>query len=227
MKFQYYIYIGLIILLSLIGIRISDWVKKEKNPITTMQPVITPVVQKIDKQGTPFSEVKQETYSKEQFNKMTDSIRKELKASAVKSISKEIVYIHDTIHTDGKTFYFDTTKKTIFDSYLDKNLYMEYTGNLSTHYGLFKFGLIPDTATYIETFKRHLFKANEYDLNIYHSNEYFQKAVIGGESYTFKAKKPVLVFGPYIGGEYLLNQKKFSPSIGVAIVYNLMTIKSK
>ncbi len=199
------------------------------NQINTVPPTIQLVQNKVDKKGTDYTEIKQVLYTQDQVNHMTDSLRKVLGKSKVDGVTVVTSNLQGQLKTDSKTFYIDTGKHTIFDSYRDKGIYMEYSGNFDTHYGLFKFGFTPDTAMYITTSKNHWFKPNEYSIDIYHTNSYFTKATIGGSSYTFKEARPWLTIGPSVGVNIGFSNSKFSfnPMVGITATYPIIILRNK
>lgn len=185
-------------------------------------PPIVAVEHKIDKKGTEYSEIKQTLYTQNEVNHMTDSLRKILRASKITGVTTEISNLNGQITTHN-TITHDTIYQTISDTSKNKFLTLTYFGDLKNQIGKFTFEFVPDTATYVSSFKKHWFKPTDYSINIYHTNNYFKEAVIAGSSYTYKEPKILFTFGPTIGYDFI-NKKSI---LGIGLTYNLISIKKR
>lgn len=217
-----FFYIGIIAILILIHIGSCN-MNKSITAINLSIPKITPVATYVDKKGETHEVIKEKVYTENQMKIITDSIKHSLKASEVKSVTQAITTVDTTLHT--KTFYVDTIDHTIQASYQDTGCYLEFTGNTQTKFGQFKLILVPDTATFIQTFKNHLFKPSTYSIDIHHTNPYFKTTE--GMSYTVKENKVLFTIGPVMGIEYNPFTKITSPFVGIGISYNLIGIRKK
>ncbi len=189
-------------------------------------PSIESVVHKIDKKGTEFAEIKQTIYTQKDLDHLTDSFKKVLKVNKITSVTNSIEHLQGQVTTTN-TIYLDTIKHTITDHYFDKNLKLGYSGDLMIKRGEFTWEFTPDTATYITSIKKHWFKSDEYSINIYHTNDYFTKSVVAGNSYSYRPPKVQFCIGPNFGVSYSLVDKKIHPFIGFGVSYNLIGIKRK
>lgn len=222
-----YFFIIILIIMGFLLVQKNCQLTKLQKTIKIETPQILPADKKTDKKGTEYSQIKETVFTQKQMDHITDSFRKVLKVTKVNHVTTEVSSLKGEVRSNGKVFYLDTMKHTVFDSHEDKYMYVEYTGNLDTHYGLFKFAFLPDTATFISTSKNHWFRPNEHSVAIYHSNKYFNDAVVAGTSYTYKERKIRAVIGPSIGVQYMLKTHKIEPYIGIGITFNLIGLKSK
>ena len=184
------------------------------------KPALKPTVQKKDKNGTVYTEVKGTLFTEEQMKHITDSIGKALGKGKVQQ-AIETVTIIDTEY-EVKKFYIDSTTGDIYAQDSNKDSKITFVGNSKTGTGKFRLSLTPDTASYITTIKKHLFRASEMNVNIYHTNQMFAPAM--GSAYTSKSPKTIACIGPVIGVGY--NGTLF-PFLGVGITLNVIGIKIK
>jgi len=215
------IVLGIIILL-LCGVIIYKNHQYNKLQVqTTEKPIFAPVLQKSDKNGNNYVEIKQTLYTQDQMNKVTDSLRRVYKSGKIvgqvqivtklDTISQIIpIYIHDTLIT-----------------VVDSNRYIKqsFQGNLNTNSGQFHLDLTNDTMTYIDAVKYRIFKANEHNIIINHSNPYL--STISGNAIKLKEKKVQAVFGPYFGFGYSPMSNRLEPTLGLSLTYNLISIYKK
>lgn len=82
---------------------------------------------------------------------------------------------------------------------------------------------INDTISVVTTAKKHLFKPDETSIDISMKNPY--NKVQQMRSYSVPEKKSLLVIGPSAG--ILWDGSKWRPSVGVAVTYNLFSIKTR
>jgi hypothetical protein len=184
------------------------------------KPVLKPTVQKKDKNGTVYTEVKGTLFTEEQMKHITDSMAKALGKGKVQQIIETVTVI-DTEY-EVKKFYIDSTTGNIYAQDSNKDSKISFAGNSKTGTGKFRLSLTPDTASYITTIKKHLFRASEINVNIYHTNHLFTPSM--GSAYTSKSPKTIACIGPVIGVGY--NGTLF-PFLGVGITLNVVSIKIK
>lgn len=226
LKLEDYIIVFLCLFLLIIEIKACH--KPSAPEVKIEAPIITPVVKELDKNGNKVDVIKQVVYTQSQMDALTDSFRRVLKASKVSSVSTVVTKLEDSnLQTNYKTFYLDTGRHTVFDSYLDSGLYLEYSANFDLQTGRFKFVFTPDTAIFVSTIKKHWFKSDEYKLNIYHTNHYFQDATVAGSSYTYRPPKNFITIGPSFGVFYSIKDNQFKPYLGLGATLNLISIKRK
>jgi hypothetical protein len=184
------------------------------------KPVLKPTVQKKDKNGTVYTEVKGTLFTEEQMKHITDSMAKALGKGKVQQIIETVTVI-DTEY-EVKKFYIDSTTGNIYAQDSNKDSKISFAGNSKTGTGKFRLSLTPDTASYITTIKKHLFRASEINVNIYHTNHLFTPSM--GSAYTSKSPKTIACIGPVMGVGY--NGTLF-PFLGVGITLNVVSIKIK
>ena len=184
------------------------------------KPALKPTVQKKDKNGTVYTEVKGTLFTEEQMKHITDSIGKALGKGKVQQIIETVTVI-DTEY-EVKKFYIDSATGNIYAQDSNKDCKLSFAGNSKTGSGKFRLSLTPDTASYITTIKKHLFRASEMNVNIYHTNSMFAPSM--GSAYTSKSPKTIACIGPVIGVGY--NGTLF-PFLGVGITLNVVGIKIK
>jgi len=192
-------------------------------PIQVIQPPYRPTEQKTDKKGTEYIQVSGNLYTPEQMKHIVDSIAKALgtKPGNISGVTGTTTTIDTHAHTT-KTIYIDTFRHTIADSVFTKQYFLCYHGNFATRTGDFHMQLSPDTATYVSIVTKRLFKSDELNVKIYHTNELFIPQT--GYSYATKIPKTLAVVGPFLGLGY---NGKVIPVVGVGITFNLISIKSK
>lgn len=189
-----------------------------KGNTIVQKPAIVAVVQKEDKKGTVYSELKGTLYTQQQMDKVTDSLRKVLGKGRVLQVTTTITKeVHDTV---AITAYVDTFTHTIRAVDSNKSYRQTFSGNWQQHTSTFTLDITPDTATYITTWKTHWFKGDELFTNIYHTNPLFVPAE--GNTYQAKAKRTIACIGPFVGCSY---SGVWKPAIGVGIVLNIIPIK--
>ena len=183
---------------------------------------IVPLSKKTDSKGTVYTQIKGTFLTKEQLASLTDSIAHALgvKPKNVKGITTVITEVDTQWYP--KNVYIDTGKHSLFALDSAKDYYISYRGSTVNPEGVFKFRLTPDTATYITTLTKHFFKANDYKVNIYHSNSLFIPSF--GSTYSFREPKTVGCIGPFLGVAY---NGGFVPVVGIGVTLNLFGIKAK
>ena len=184
------------------------------------EPALKPTTQKKDKNGTVYTELKGTLFTKDEMKHLTDSLAKALGKGKVEQVIKTVTVI-DTEY-EVKKFYVDSATGDIYAQDSNKDCKMSFAGNSKTGTGKFKLSLTPDTASYITTIKKHLFRASEMNVNIYHTNSMFAPAM--GSAYTAKTPKTIACIGPVIGIGY--NGTLF-PFLGIGITLNVIGIKIK
>ena len=206
-----------IILLFLLVKTYSSYFHKNT---TVTEPILNQVIQKKDKEGTPYTEIKGTVFTKDQMIHVTDSLKKVLGKGRVIHVVETTTVI-DTIYKI-KEVYLDTVTGNIYAQDSNKESRISFKGNYKNNTGTFSLKLTPDTASYITTLKNHWFKASDMSVNIYHTNQLFVPAQ--GFAYTAKIPKTIGCIGPVAGIGY--NGKVF-PFIGIGIVFNVIGIKTK
>jgi len=212
-----YIKIGVaVICLFILGSVIYDVHQmRQKNLINP--PILMPVQQKIDKNGNTYTQIEEKQYTETDMKKLSDSLHK-VYGGKIQQVVK-VVYHLDTVFK-AVPFYKDTMTNEMVSDYKDRYITDSFSSPIGSDSGTFSIKLTNDTVSFITTKKRHLFKTN-YLVDFTHSNPYVKTTE--GSAYTYTIPRNILTFGPYIG--YDLIQKK--PSIGIACVFNLFSIKSR
>ena len=178
------------------------------------------------KSGKEHSIITGNVYTEDQVKAIKDSIFKANPhlSGKVVSLNKTIIVTKDTVFVP-QTFYMDTIDHVISAVYEDSFIRMEFLGNTVSKYGKFSLDIVPDSAFYVTTVKKRLFKSDLYQMDISHSNNYFQ--TVSGSSITIKPVKPLLVFGPVIGVGVDFKSLKPEPFLGVGMTLNIFSIKQK
>jgi hypothetical protein len=188
------------------------------SPANVSKPALQPTVDKKDKSGTPYTEVKGTIYTQAQMNHVTDSFKKELrKGKVVQVINTVSPPVHDTIPVP---VYVDTLNHLLSAADSTKFRKIAFTGNWATKKGTFTLDIAPDTATYITTWKHRLFRADELTANIYHTNDLYKPSM--GNVYTAKTPKAVVDIDWFVGYDPFLKRVVTAPGIGIHI-FSLQT----
>jgi len=185
-----------------------------KDPNTEIKkPAIVPTEQKTDKKGTVYTEVKGTIYTQEQMNHVTDSFRKVLrKGKVIQVLTTVTPPVHDTtpvpVYVDTTTHILSATDSTKFRK-------LTFTGNWKTKAGQFTLDILPDTATYVTTWKNRIFRRDELTANIYHTNDMFKPSA--GYVYTAKAPRPIIDFDIFAGVNLLTGKPVVAAGAGIHI----------
>lgn len=188
--------------------------------VSVKKPALKPTVQKTDKNGTAYTEVKGTLFTKDEMKHITDSLAKALGKGKVQQVIETVTVI-DTEY-EVKKFYIDSTTGDIYVQDSNKDSKLSFAGNSKTGSGKFRLYLTPDTASYVTTIKKRLLRSSEMNVNIYHTNSLF--APVMGSAYTAKVPKTIACIGPVAGIAW--NGKAF-PFVGIGITFNVIGIKSK
>ena len=193
----------------------------ESKPIISDSNTLKPVIQKVDKTGKPYVEIKQEVYTKAQMKEITDSLRRNFKGKPqIKEVIRYVSVVDTSFNTDGPSLDTSNQNWVVTDTLDTKDIHIDYKGDLKAKDGTFNFQLKADTTTILSTVKNRFFRADERNIVIYHTNSLINTSV--GSSYTEKIPKPIFVVSG--GGYYdlLRNQWGFCISGGVPLftVYN-------
>jgi hypothetical protein len=183
-------------------------------------PDFKPVVQKKDKAGNAYTEVQGTLFTKDQMQHITDSMSKVLGKGKVTHVIETITVIDTVIQVKEHDIYLDTVTGSITAKDSTKNSYLAFAGNYKTKQATLTLRLTPDTATFVTTIKKHLFRPSEMNVNIYHTNDLFTPAQ--GKAYTATVPKTIGCIGPMVG--IGINGKPF---FGVGITLNVFGIKLK
>lgn len=189
---------------------------------TVIAPVFKPTVKMKDKNGNTYTEVQGAVFTEKEMKHLTDSISKALGKGKVAHIIETITVIDTVVQVKEEDIYIDTTSGSMSAKDSTKNSYMAFSGNYKTKQATLTLRLTPDTATFVTTIKKHLFKANEMNVNIYHTNDLFTPAQ--GKAYTATVPKTIACVGPVIGVGYT---NKIVPFIGIGVTLNVWGIKFK
>jgi hypothetical protein len=207
------------IIICLISLLINNCHSGKDPNAVINKPAITPAVQKEDKKGTPYTEIKGTIYSQDDMNRVTDSFRKVLKnGKVVQVITTVTPPIHDTVPVP---VYVDTLNHILSASDSNKFYKQTFTGNWATKKGQFTLYLAPDTATYVTTWKTHLFRRDELKVNVYHTDSLFTP--VAGNVYTAKAPKPIIDFDVFLG----VNLFTGKPVVAAGAGLHIFSIKRK
>jgi len=192
-------------------------------PVQVIQPKYKPTEQKTDKKGIGYTQVSGTLYTPEQMKHIVDSIAKAIgaKPGSISDVTSTTTTIDKHAPTT-KTIYLDTFRHTIADSIITKEYFLCYHGNYATRIGDFHMQLSPDTATYVSVITKRLFRSDELNVKIYHTNELFIPQQ--GYSYASAIPKTLAVVGPFLGIAYT---GKIVPVVGIGITFNLYSIKTK
>ena len=214
-----FIYLSVIVVLFIFYVRGHQ----SSNQVIVEKPVYKPVETKTDKKGNQYTEIKGVLFTSEQVKHLTDSIAKVLgvKPKDISGITSTTTTIDTYAHTTN-TVYLDTFNHTINDSISTKEYKLSYQADYRARTGNFHLQLSPDTATYVNSICRHLFREDEINIKIYHSNKLFTPQE--GYAYSTKLPKTIAVVGPFIGVAYT---GKIVPVIGLSLTFNLIGIKKK
>lgn len=216
------LYILAFILLCCAGTYIYRDILHKKDIGTYIAPQkYAPVIQKTDKNGNNYVQIQQTTYSESQVKSLTDSLQKIYKKDGkIQTVVKYITRV-DTISTTVPIF-IDTNAIFVEDS----NRYIKetFSGNLKADSGHFSIQLTNDTTSAIFLEKWHLFKKNQMQVDITHTNKLY--VTTSGNSYTTELKKSMFSVGPFLGVSYSTTQK-FYPVLGIGITYNLLQFGKK
>lgn len=192
---------------------------KHKDPADVSKPALQPTVEKKDKKGTVYTEVKGTIYTQAQMNHVTDSFKKVLgKGKVVQVIETVTPPIHDTVPV---VVYVDTLNHLLSAKDSTKFRRIGFTGNWVTKKGTFTLDIAPDTATYVTTWKHRLFRPDELTANIYHTNDMFKPTL--GSVYTAKTPKAIIDVALFVGYDPFLKRVVTAPGIGL----HLFSIKRK
>lgn len=190
-------------------------------PVISDPNVLKPVIQKVDKAGKPYVEIKQEVYTKAQMKEITDSLRRNLKGKPqIKEVIRYVSVIDTSFNTNGPTMDTSNQSWVVTDTLDTKDIHIDYKGDFKAQDGVFHFRLNPDTTTILSTVKNRFFRANERNTVIYHTNSLFRTSV--GSSYTEKIPKPIFVVSG--GGYYDIFRNQWGVCISAGVpfftVYN-------
>lgn len=162
---------------------------------TDSLPTYKPTIQGVDKNGNKYAEIN----SKAEVNNTTmqslvDSLKIELKNKGkVQSITQYIIKT-DTVFSKIK-IYIDTNSN-FFLSKKDNYINIDATGNTLTKEGTITVSSI-DTTTNLITYKKHLFKNNEYNVILYNKSPY--NKIVEGRFISIKEKKTLASISIQIG----------------------------
>ena len=186
---------------------------------TTVQPILDTVKQKTDKNGNSYVQIKENIYTEAQVKKLSDSLHK-IYGGKIQTVTKFVTRI-DT-YSKIVPIFIDTTH--IFAEDSSKDIKISFSGDSKADIGQFKLNITPDTTLLIFSEKRHLFKKDEINVDITHTNKLFQTSY--GSAYTYNPKKVQFAMGPSLGYSYFLG-KGLQPSFGFTLTFNLISIKYK
>ncbi len=209
------LYIGAIIILTVFLMK----GRKKDSYYELQKPTIDSVKYHTDKQGNLHSVIEEKKYSKQDFNTLTDSIKKTLKVTKVIYVDHIVNKIDTQFYPDYFTL--DSLDDSIKVSHEDPYSKISFLGDFKTKQGEFKLELINDTVTLLNAYKKHLFKKDEYFTDITHSNKLI--TTVEGNSYSAKVPKPVLDFDIFLGYDPFI--KKTIIAVGVGL--HIFTLKSR
>lgn len=210
------IYIGLIVTTIIITYRLSSG---GNNKIVDT-PKLLPVVNKVDKKGTSFTQIKGIQYSEQDLKRITDSLRKVLGSGKIIQVTNTVTII-DTVYSNVPISV-DTTTGNITSIDSNKDVKISFSGNYHSHTGKFSLQITPDTASYITSLKHHWFKPDELSAEVYHSNKLF--IPVSGNVYNAKIPRTIAVIGPFVGIGY---GTQLTPVVGIGVTFNLIPIRLK
>lgn len=190
-----------------------------KPPIAISKPALVATVEKKDKSGTTYTEVKGTIYTEAQMRHVTDSFKKELKKGTVSQVINTVTSpVHDTVPV---LVYVDTFNHILSAADSNKNRKIAFTGNWVSKKGTFILDITTDTATYITTWKHRLFRPDILTVNIYHTNDLYRPSF--GNVYTSKTTKVIVDFDWFVGYDPFLKRFVTAPGIGL----HIFSIKNK
>lgn len=205
------VYIGIIVGIFL-------FMRGSEGGLPVQKPAIVAAVKKVDKMGTAYTQIQGTIYTEQQMKLITDSMRRVLGNGKVVQMTTIITKeVHDTLSVP---VYIDSFDHTIIATDSNKSYKQSFSGNWQQHTGKFTLDILPDTATYVSTWKTHWFKKDQLYTNVYHTNPLF--VPISGDTYQASAKKTIACIGPFAGISYT---GKILPVVGIGITLNLIPIK--
>lgn len=187
-----------------------------------IEPPLAPVVQKVDKAGTAYDEIRGTLYTEVQMKALTDSFRKILNKGKVTQVTTTETRIDTFLKQD--TLIVNNETGEIYAADSSPYHKVSYTGNYKLHTGGFQMTFRDDTATYISTIKKRLLRPDLYTTSVYHSNPFFKPSA--GNSYTVAPRKVIASVGPTIGYGITTSGKP-EAYIGIGLTFNLLGIKTK
>ena len=210
--------IYLFIIICLLTLTHKGCGRKDPN-VEIKKPAMAPTEQKVDKKGTVYTKIEGTMYTQEQMKHVTDSFQKVLKNGKVlQVITAASAPIHDTVKVPVQV---DTANHLMSATDSTKFYTLTFAGNWKTKIGRFTFYLAPDTATYITTWKTHIFKRDELSASVYHTDTLFKPVM--GDVYTAKAPRALIDFDVFTGYDLLHMQ----PCIAIGAGIHIFSIKTK
>lgn len=211
---------GLIAIIVVMGIRsCSD----KPEHVTIIKPALVPTVQKTDKKGTSYTEIKGTLYTQAQMKALSDSLRRVMGKGKVQSVVETVTDIDVQLKHD--TLYVDPSTGLIWVADSGKDIQITYLGNYKEDTGSFHVRLTPDTATRVTTFKTPLIGRPTMTVNEYHTNKLFTP--VAGSAYSAKAPKTLLVIGPSGGGGWSTGASGIQGFVGVTATIPVISIRTK
>lgn len=210
-------------LLAVIVVMILRSCSDKPENMEVKKPALTPAVQKVDKAGTTYSEIKGTLYTQAQMKAVSDSFGKLLGKGKVQSVSGAVTDIDTFLKHD--TLFVDPSSGLVWVADSSKNIQVSYLGNYKADTGSFHVRLTPDTATRITTFKTPLIGRASMSLNEYHTNDLF--APVAGYTYMAKAPRTLLVVGPCAAGGWATGSPGIQGFVGICATLPVVSISSK
>jgi len=192
-------------------------------PVNKIQSITTSahdtVIVKKDAKGNEYDQINEKSYSKEDFKKYTDSVKKVYNVSKVDGV---VVYV------DRAKIVHDTVKITI-DSInheiyvIDSNKYYinSFYGNIKQDTGVFNLKIVPDTVQLVFGKKTHFLKPTENIIDMTHTNKFINTSL--ANAYTINEPKPILDLDAFVG----INPFNQKPVFGIGIGFHILNVYSK
>ena len=169
-----------------------------------------------DPLGIKHEVIEQKIYSKKDFENITDSLKKSLKAN-IRSVTTTVTKV-DTVYQKVPIF---IQGDSIITEVNNKDLNVKVVTDTSTKLSTVDIHLTPDTCTFVTTVHKRLFKTDLYQVDVKHSNSLFNTTM--GNSFTYSEPKVNFSLGVGVGYNIITNK----PYIGIGIQCNILNIKSR
>lgn len=207
------------VLLISISVHKCNSIKNTTN-ITTDAPVLVKPVEKTDKNGNKYEQIKENVYTEAQLKNITDSLKRVYKVSKVNRHVTLVDKIDTTFHNGS--IIFNPKDSGILAVQYTKYDTIVIKGILGQNTDIFTLKLANDTIKLDFVEKDHLFRSNEEFVNFSHSNKLI--ATFAAESYTHNLRRDLVDFG--VGVMYDILHNKVA--IGPTLTLNIFTLsKSK
>lgn len=175
-----------------------------------------PVDTYVDKEGKTHTTVPTTKVPPHVMKALVDSISKSIKGQ-VKVIT-QVVQVVDTVFKEVPV---EPREDGFYIKKEDTYLTLEVEGKGDKATVSFQ---MRDTLTYALTETKRFLRANTIQADISNKSPYFQ--TLEGRSFTITQPKTLVAIGPYVGYGYNIKEGSFTPTVGVAVTFPIINIKT-